>query len=110
MSVKIRLRRTGTLCKPSFRIVVADTRSQRNGMAIETVGYYNPVRKEKKIDVARIDYWVGKGAKMTPSVRDMYRAAGGTNVKAVSKIRKRPLNAPPKPKKDDKKKEEEKKS
>jgi small subunit ribosomal protein S16 len=104
MSVRIRFSRTGTLCKPSFRIVVTDVRSQRNGMTIETVGFYNPVRKEKKIDVERVDYWIGKGAKMTPSVRDMYRAHGGTNVKAVSKIRKRPLNAPPKPKKEPEKK------
>lgn len=85
MAVKIRLKRTGTTNTPCFRIVVADVKSQRDGRAVEEVGFYNPVSKEKKIGVERIDYWIGKGAKMSRTVASLYAKAGGTNTGAVDK-------------------------
>ena len=85
MAVKIRLKRTGTTNTPCFRIVVADVKSQRDGRAVEEVGFYNPVSKEKKISVERIDYWIGKGAKMSRTVATLYGKAGGTNTGAVDK-------------------------
>ncbi len=87
MAVKIRFKRTGAKNKPCFKIAVADIRSQRDGMTVEYVGYYDPVKKEKKIDIERIDYWISVGAKMSDSVHDLYRKSGGQKVVA-RKIRK----------------------
>ncbi len=80
MAVKIRLKRTGAKNKPCFRVVVADVKSQRDGKSIESLGYYDPVKKEKKIDIERIDYWLSKGAKMSETVHDLYRKSGGQNL------------------------------
>lgn len=77
MAVKIRFARKGAKNKPCFGIVVTDIRAQRDGMAVEHVGYYDPVKKEKRIDIERIDYWLSKGAKMSQSVHDLYRKSGG---------------------------------
>ncbi|MGH7980690.1 MAG: 30S ribosomal protein S16, partial [Limisphaerales bacterium] len=64
MAVKIRMKRVGTKNMPVFRIVVADSRSPRDGKFIEEIGTYNPLKKGEnfsiKLDRAR--YWIGKGA------------------------------------------------
>jgi small subunit ribosomal protein S16 len=54
--------------KPHFRISVFDERVTRDGKFIEELGFYNPISKAVKVDQARIDYWVSKGAQITPSV------------------------------------------
>lgn len=69
--VRIRLKRTGTRNAICFRVVVMDQRSSRDGKAIEEIGYYNPRSKEEKIDLARMDYWVGVGAVVSETVKDI---------------------------------------
>lgn len=73
MAVKIRLKRTGARNKPAFRIVVADSRSPRDGRFIEEVGYYEPTKKTNmfKVDLERVDYWLSKGAQPTETVANL---------------------------------------
>jgi small subunit ribosomal protein S16 len=62
--VAIRLRRTGKTKQPSYRVVVADKRSPRDGKFIEIIGHYNPIRQPKElvIQADRARYWLGVGA------------------------------------------------
>jgi small subunit ribosomal protein S16 len=62
--VAIRLRRTGKTKQPSYRVVVADKRSPRDGKFIEIIGHYNPVRQPKELVIKadRARYWLGVGA------------------------------------------------
>jgi small subunit ribosomal protein S16 len=73
MAVAIRLRREGTKNMPFFRIVVADSRSRRDGRYIEQVGHYDPLKEGKnfKLDLARIEDWIGKGARPSETVASM---------------------------------------
>lgn len=70
--VTIRLSRVGAKKRPFYHIVVADSRSKRDGRSIERVGFYNPVATGQevalKIDTDRVDYWVGNGAKTSERV------------------------------------------
>jgi small subunit ribosomal protein S16 len=68
--VKIRLRRTGKTKQPSYRIVVADSRSPRDGKFIETIGYYLPTRQPKVLEIKpdRARYWLSVGAQPTEVV------------------------------------------
>lgn len=65
--VKIRLRRTGKTKQPSYRLVVADSRSPRDGKFIEIIGHYSPIRQPKVLEVKadRARYWLGVGAQPT---------------------------------------------
>jgi small subunit ribosomal protein S16 len=76
--VKIRLRRTGRKNQPFYRIVVADSRSPRDGRFIEIIGHYNPRQKEGGLTVntERADYWLGVGAQPTDTARSLLRRAG----------------------------------
>ncbi|GAB4178146.1 MAG: 30S ribosomal protein S16 [Roseiflexaceae bacterium] len=67
--VTIRLRRTGKTKQPSYRLVVADSRSPRDGKFIEVIGYYLPVRQPKVLDVNadRARYWLSVGAQPSDS-------------------------------------------
>jgi len=67
----IRLTRMGRKKRPFYRVVVTDSRKRRDGGWIESIGYYNPVSKEKdiKIDQERLDYWLSVGAQMSPTVK-----------------------------------------
>ncbi len=78
MSVKIRLTRKGTKKKPFYRIVVADSRSPRDGRFIEEIGYYNPISvpKEVKIDDEKAINWLSKGAKPTDTVAKLFAKNG----------------------------------
>ena len=58
--VKIRLKRLGYKKNPTYRIVVIDSRSKREGAPIEELGYYNPKTKEMKLDKASAEGWVKK--------------------------------------------------
>ena len=64
MSVKIRLKRMGAKKRPFYRVVIADSRSPRDGRFIETVGTYNPIAQpaEIKLDEAKILTWLSNGA------------------------------------------------
>ncbi|HNP69629.1 MAG TPA: 30S ribosomal protein S16 [Kouleothrix sp.] len=68
--VVIRLRRTGKTKQPSYRLVVTDKRSPRDGKFIEIVGHYNPVRQPKELVVKneRVRYWLGVGAQPSDTV------------------------------------------
>ena len=70
MSVKIRLKRVGAKNKPAFRVVVADSRSPRDGKFIEELGTYLPQKNGDKftLDLERANYWVSKGAQPSETV------------------------------------------
>ena len=76
--VKIRLKRMGMKKQPFYRLVVIDSRSARDGRAIEEIGYYNPMTQpaELKIDEERAKYWVGTGAQPTDTVRGLLKKGG----------------------------------
>ncbi len=76
--VRIRLRRVGAKRQPSYRIVVADRESPRDGRFLEIIGSYNPRTKPSTIDLdeARLYHWLGKGARPSESVDKILRLAG----------------------------------
>jgi small subunit ribosomal protein S16 len=71
----IRLARVGKKKKPSYRVVVIDKRRPRNGRFVEVVGTYDPLKKpaEVKLDGERIQYWLGRGAQPSDTVRSFLR-------------------------------------
>lgn len=75
MAVKIRLKRMGAKKSPFYRIVVADSRSPRDGRFIETVGTYNPVVSpaEVKINEELALKWLQNGAKPSDTVRNLFK-------------------------------------
>ena len=74
MAVKIRLKRMGQKKRPFYRVVVADSRSPRDGKFIEEIGIYNPVSepKEFKIDNEKAKQWIKNGAKPTSIVEKLF--------------------------------------
>ena len=78
MAVKIRLTRIGSKKNPIYRVVVADSRSPRDGRFIEIVGRYNPQTQPStiEIDEAKVKDWISKGAQPTDSVRRLMEAQG----------------------------------
>jgi small subunit ribosomal protein S16 len=78
MAVKIRLTRVGSKKNPIYRVVVADSRSPRDGRFIEIVGRYNPQTEPSTIllDEAKIKDWMAKGAQPTEPVARLIKAAG----------------------------------
>jgi len=78
MAVKIRLKRMGSKRKPFYRIVVADSRSPRDGRLIEQIGTYNPVTSpaDVKIDEAKALDWMTKGAQPSDTVRNLFSKEG----------------------------------
>ena len=76
--VKIRLRRMGAKKAPYYRIVVADSRSPRDGRFIEEIGMYDPMADGEKIkvDMERAKYWISNGAQPTDTVRALLKKAG----------------------------------
>lgn len=78
MAVKIRLRRMGSKKAPFYRVVVADSRSPRDGRFIEEIGYYNPVAEPKiiKIDGEKAKTWIANGAQPTEIVTFLLEKEG----------------------------------
>ena len=76
--VKIRLRRMGAKKAPYYRIVVADSRSPRDGRFIEEIGIYDPMADGEKIkvDMERAKYWIANGAQPTDTVRALIKKSG----------------------------------
>ena len=76
--VKIRLRRMGQIHAPFYRVIVADSRSPRNGRFIEEIGTYNPCVEpsEIKIDAEKAKQWIANGAQPTESVAKLLKKAG----------------------------------
>lgn len=77
MAVSIRLRREGTTNSPYYKIVVADSRSPRDGKFLEIIGNYDPKKASDNanVDLSRVDYWIGKGAQPSETVRSIIRKA-----------------------------------
>ena len=100
MSVKIRLARGGAKKRPFYSIVVADTRSPRDGRFIEKVGTYNPMVEREhpdrvRLNVERIQHWLSVGALPTERVAKFLGHAG---VVPAPAIRERPNKSAPKAK------------
>ncbi len=78
MAVKIKLKRLGKSCSPHYRIVVADSRTRRDGRAIEEIGLYHPVQNPSRIEVDsdRAQYWLGVGAQPTEPVLAILKLTG----------------------------------
>jgi small subunit ribosomal protein S16 len=80
MAVRIRLTRVGATKQPTYRLVVADSRSARDGRAIDTIGHYNPRTEpiELVIDEAKAKDWLSKGAQPSDTVKRLFKQAGVT--------------------------------
>jgi len=78
MAVKIRLRRMGAKKKPFYRIIVADSRSPRDGRFIEELGTYDPLKEpsEIKVDAEKAKQWIANGAQPTETVKALLKKAG----------------------------------
>ncbi|ARQ68248.1 30S ribosomal protein S16 [Streptomyces marincola] len=78
MAVKIKLKRLGKIRSPHYRIVVADSRTRRDGRAIEELGLYHPVQNPSRIEVDtdRVQYWLGVGAQPTEPVLAILKVTG----------------------------------
>jgi small subunit ribosomal protein S16 len=79
--VKIRLKRVGKRKQPSYRVVVADSRSPRDGRIIESIGHYQPRQEPSEIviDVERARYWLSQGAQPSDSVRKLLQISGAVD-------------------------------
>lgn len=75
MAVSIRLRREGATNRPYYKVVVADSRSPRDGKFIEIIGTYDPKKTgdNSDIDAARAEYWISKGAQPSDTVRSLLK-------------------------------------
>ena len=91
MAVKIRLTRTGKKKQPSYRVVVADSRSPRDGRYIEQIGRYHPLEDPSVIviDNDRANYWLSVGAQPSDAVRKLLEISGALGARAA-KVRHDP--------------------
>ena len=82
----IRLMRTGAKKRPSYRIVVKEKQSKRDGAYLENLGTYNPTRDpaEIKLKADRVHYWIAKGAQPTDTVRRLIKASAKTEAAAAA--------------------------
>ena len=93
MSLKIRMARAGTKKRPFYHIVIADSRSPRDGRFIERIGFYNPKAAEHepkyRIALDRVAHWVGQGAQPSDAVKKLIKRgkaeAGSAQPQAAAK-------------------------
>ena len=74
--LKIRLKRMGSTHAPFYRVIVSDQRvAPSRGRAVDTLGFYDPMKKPKEVrlDLAKIDSWIAKGAQPSETVADLIR-------------------------------------
>jgi len=78
VAVKIKLKRLGKIRSPHYRIIVADSRTRRDGRAIEEIGLYHPVQNPSRIEVdsERVQYWLSVGAQPTEPVEAILKVTG----------------------------------
>jgi len=78
VAVKIKLKRVGKVHAPQYRVVVADSRTARNGRAIEEIGIYQPLEDPSiiRVDSERVQYWLGVGAQPTEAVAAILKVTG----------------------------------
>jgi len=76
--VSIRLSRAGAKKRPFYHLVVTDSRNGRDGRYIERLGFFNPIGKEDaenvRVDLERVDYWLGQGAQPSDRVASILKA------------------------------------
>ena len=86
--VRIRLRRVGRKKTPLYRIVVADSRSPRDGRFIETIGQYDPRKTEGglNIETDRANHWLDQGAQPSDTVRSLLRRAGLLKARHTARV------------------------
>ena len=89
--VRIRLRRTGRKKTPTFRIVVADSQSPRDGKFIEIIGQYVPRQGETAVNLKadRANYWLDMGAQPSDTVRSLLRKAGVLKTRHEQRVGKK---------------------
>lgn len=73
--LKLRLKKTGRKKQPSFRLVVMENKTRRDGRSIEEVGYYNPITKQSYFDIDKINKWLKNGVKFTQTVESLLKKA-----------------------------------
>jgi small subunit ribosomal protein S16 len=104
MAVSIRLRREGARNRPYYKVVVADSRSPREGKFIEIIGTYDPKKPDHNstLKLDRAEYWIARGAQPSDTVRSLIKknknptaAAEKSAAKAAKKAAKAPKAAPP---------------
>lgn len=98
MSVKIRMKRAGTTNRPFYRVVVIDSRMQRDGRFIEELGYYDPIQTPQvfNVDRSKVEAWIAKGAQPSDTVRTLLKRP---NNEFVARVQDREFTAgPPRPK------------
>lgn len=80
--------RTGAKKRPSYRIVVKEKQSKRDGAYLENLGTYNPTREpaEIKVDLDRAQYWIGKGAQPTETVSQLLKLSGKQQAAAQPEV------------------------
>ncbi|MEM9098828.1 MAG: 30S ribosomal protein S16 [Pseudomonadota bacterium] len=93
MAIKIRLARGGSKKRPFYRIVAADSRMPRDGRYIERLGTYNPLlpkdsEERVKMDMERVQHWLGQGAQPTDRISRMLEAAGVIPAKTRTNVQK----------------------
>ncbi len=78
MAVRIRLARVGAKKKPTYRFVVIDSRNERDGRSLDTLGHYNPRTEpiELEIDAEKATRWMGQGAQPSETVQRLFRRVG----------------------------------
>ena len=79
MAVKIRLTRMGAKKRPFYRLVAVDSRAPRDGKYLDLIGYYDPIGaspEEIKIDEEKLKYWLGNGAHLTETAKNIVKKAG----------------------------------
>jgi len=73
--LKLRLKRIGRKRAPSYRLVVMENTTRRDGRPVEEVGYYNPISKESNFEIEKIQKWLNHGAKPTEVVSSLLKKA-----------------------------------
>lgn len=86
MAVKIRLKRIGAKNDPAYRLVVADSRSPRDGRFIEEIGTYLPTRREQtfEVNLERANYWLSQGAQPSETVASLLKQAAKASAEAAA--------------------------
>lgn len=73
--LKLRLKRVGRKRSPSYRLVIMENSTRRDGRPVEEVGYYNPISKNYKFDKEKIEKWLSYGVKPSETVKNLLKKA-----------------------------------
>jgi small subunit ribosomal protein S16 len=97
MAVVIRLMRAGAKKRPTYRLVAADSRRQRDGRFLEILGHYNPIAQPHELVVQkdRVQMWLDQGAQPSEQVASLLRSTGMTLGKPSKPTKKKPVEAAP---------------